>query len=139
MKYLVDTSALTRILRKQAAPAWYECEDRGLLTVCEPVLAETLLIATSRNYAKTEQDILRRFLPVTVPDGIWDFAAAIRRHLVPRGVHRGLSVADLVVTATAIKLKLKLEVLHEDADYETVARFMPELQQQRLGAGPSDI
>jgi predicted nucleic acid-binding protein len=134
MRYLVDTSALTRIMRKQADPGWDEIEDRGLLSVCEPVLAETLLIANSSNYATTEQEINNRFIQVTIPEGVWELVAAIRRHLVPRGAHRGLSVADLVIAATAIRLKL--EVLHEDADYETVARFMPELQQRRLSLGP---
>jgi predicted nucleic acid-binding protein len=50
-----------------------------------------------------------------------------------QAVRRDLSVADLVVAATAIRLKL--EVLHEDADFETVARFVPELRQRRISAG----
>ena len=134
MKYLIDSSALTRVLRKQADPSWHEIEARGLLAVCEPILAESLLIATSKNYQETEEDIRSRYLPVTIPDRIWDLAAAIRRELARYSAHRGLSVADLVIAATAIRLKLTL--LHEDADYETVARFMPELQQHRLSAGP---
>jgi hypothetical protein len=32
-------------------------------------------------------------------------------------------------------IRLKLTVLHEDADFETVARFVPELKQHRIGAG----
>jgi hypothetical protein len=31
---------------------------------------------------------------------------------------------------------MKLIVLHEDADFETVARFIPELQQQRVSVFP---
>jgi predicted nucleic acid-binding protein len=30
MKYLVDTSALVRIVRRQVALEWYELVDRGL-------------------------------------------------------------------------------------------------------------
>jgi predicted nucleic acid-binding protein len=41
---------------------------------------------------------------------------------------------DLVVAATA--MRMKLIVLHEDADFETVARFVPELKQHRVSAGP---
>jgi predicted nucleic acid-binding protein len=48
---------------------------------------------------------------------------------------RRLSVADLVVAAPAIRLKL--ELLHEDADSETVARFVPELRQRRMSLGPA--
>jgi hypothetical protein len=40
-----------------------------------------------------------------------------------------------VVAAAAIRLKL--EVLHEDGDFETVARFVPELQQRRISASPN--
>jgi hypothetical protein len=32
-------------------------------------------------------------------------------------------------------VRLKLTVLHEDADYETISRFMPELRQHRISAG----
>ena len=71
---------------------------------------------------------------MTIPDGIWDLVAAIRRELVPHSAHRGPSVVDLVIAATAIRLKLT--VLHEDGDFETVARFVPELQEQRISAGP---
>ena len=52
---------------------------------------------------------------------------------MPHSAHKGLSVADLVVAATAIRLKL--EVLHEDGDFETVARFVPELRQRRISLG----
>jgi predicted nucleic acid-binding protein len=38
------------------------------------------------------------------------------------------------VAATAIRLKL--EVLHEDGDFATIARFVPELRQRRVSAGP---
>ena len=68
-----------------------------------------------------------------VPDNIWDLVAAIRRELAQHSAYQGLSVADLVVAAMAIRLKL--EVLHEDADFETVARFVPELRQRRISAG----
>lgn len=60
--------------------------------------------------------------------------AAIRRELARYSAHQGLSVADLLVAATAIKLKL--EVLHEDADFETVARYVPLLRQRRISAAP---
>ncbi|MFD0746943.1 hypothetical protein ACFQ1L_37810 [Phytohabitans flavus] len=43
-------------------------------------------------------------------------------------------MADYVVAATAIRLKLVL--LHEDGDFETIARFVPELKQQRISTLP---
>lgn len=132
MRYLVDSSALIRILRRETDPAWDDLVQRGLLSVCEPVLAETLLIADRKDYEATEDYLAAAYIPVTVPANIWDLTAAIRRELVPHGAHNALSVADLVVAATAIRLKLIL--LHEDGDFETVARFVPGLQQRRISA-----
>jgi predicted nucleic acid-binding protein len=134
VNYLVDTSALVRIVRRQVEPVWYDLVDRGLLSICEPVLAETLLIADAKSYAEMETTLCGTYLLVTVPDGIWELAAVIRRELAPHGAHKGLSVTDLVVAATA--MRLKLEVLHEDGDFETMARFVPELRQRRISAGP---
>ncbi|RSM59993.1 VapC toxin family PIN domain ribonuclease [Actinoplanes sp. ATCC 53533] len=134
MKYLVDTSALVRIIRAQVDPRWGGVIERGLISVCEPAMTETLLLAETKKYAEMESFIADRYLPVTIPDDIWGLVAVIRRELAPHGAHRGLSVADLVIAATAIRLKLT--VLHEDGDFETVNRFVPELQERRISAGP---
>jgi predicted nucleic acid-binding protein len=134
MKYLVDTSALIRIQRRQADPGWRDMVERGLLSLCEPVLAEALLTADTKDYAATERALTESFVPVTIPDGVWELSAAIRRELAARSAHRGLSVADLVVAATAIRMKLT--VLHEDADFETIARFVPGMEEHRVSAGP---
>jgi len=132
VSYVADTSALVRIWRKQVDPGWHEIVDRGLVTICEPVLPEALMAADAKQYAKTEEEFRDTYIWAMVPDDIWDLVAVIRRELVPHSAHQGLSVADLVVAATAIRLKL--EVLHEDADFETVARFVPELRQRRISA-----
>ena len=135
MRFLCDTSALLRIWRRQVDPAWYDVVDRGLIAVCEPVLAEALMGAAAKRYLATEEEFRQTYVWATVPDNIWDMVAAIRRELAPHSAHQGLSVADLVVAATAIRLKV--EVLHEDADFETVARFVPELRQRRISATPA--
>jgi len=133
--FLVDTSALIRIQRQQVDPGWDEWGDRGLLAVCAPVLAETLVIANAKDYHRVEDRICQQYRWVAVPDGIWSTVAALRRELAPQSAHHGVSVTDLLVAATA--LRLKLEVLHEDANFETIARFLPELRQRRLSAGPN--
>src|SRR5256885_5723269 len=120
-------------MREQVDLTWRGIARRGLLTLCEPVLAETLMAADAKRYAKTEEELRDTYIWAMVPDNIWDLVAAIRRELVPHSAHQGLSVADLVVAASAIRLKL--EVLHEDADFETVARFVPELRQRRISLG----
>ncbi|BCB88991.1 PIN domain-containing protein [Phytohabitans suffuscus] len=132
MRYLADTSALVRIEREQVDPHWEDLVNRGLVTICEPVLAETLLIADVKEYQCLEEDLQDTYPWATVPDNIWSLVAAIRRDLAKRSAHKGVSVADYVVAATAIRLKLIL--LHEDGDFETIARFIPELKQQRITA-----
>jgi predicted nucleic acid-binding protein len=39
-----------------------------------------------------------------------------------------------VIAATAIRLKL--EVVHEDHDFETISRHVPQLQQRRVSTSP---
>ena len=130
MKYLVDTSALVRIVRGQVDQRWDEFVERGMLAVCEPVLVETLTIVDAKRYAEAETELRATYPWVPVPDDAWSIVSTIRRELAAKSQHRGLSVADHLIAATAIRLKLV--VLHEDADYETAARFVPQLHQQRL-------
>lgn len=134
MRYLIDTSALVRLYRRQVDPAWYELVDRGLIAMCEPVLCEALTIAGAKRYDEVERQFNAAYPWVPVPDGAWDLVAAIRRELAQHSAHAGRSVADLVVAATA--MRLKLELLHDDADFETVARYVPALRQRRVSVPP---
>jgi predicted nucleic acid-binding protein len=134
MTYLADTSALVRIYRRQVPIEWQDTVHRGMVAVCEPVLAETLKIADAAGYPTLEDELCGIYPWVPVPDNVWDRIPAIRRELAARGAHQGPSVADLVVAATAVRLKLT--VLHEDADFSTVARFIPELREKRVSTAP---
>ncbi|BCJ77195.1 ribonuclease VapC6 [Catellatospora sp. IY07-71] len=130
MKYLIDTSALVRILRKQADEHWNGQVARGLVAICDPVLTETLTIADAKAYGRVEDGLRAAYPWVPVPDDVWDIVTSIRRELAKHSAHQGLSVAEYLVAATAIRLKLT--VLHEDADYQTAARLVPQLKQQRI-------
>jgi predicted nucleic acid-binding protein len=134
VRYLADTSALVRIMRGQAGPVWNEAADNGLIAVCEPVLVEALTAAPAKAYARAEDDLRRTYPWVPVVDDVWSMVAAVRRELAVHSQHQGLSVADYLVVSTAIKLKLV--VLHEDADFETVARHVAEFREQRIGVPP---
>jgi predicted nucleic acid-binding protein len=130
VNYLIDTSALVRILRRQVDAHWDDVVERGLVAVCEPVLVEALSIADAKRYDQVEREIREIYPWVPVPDDVWDIVRAVRRDLAVHSQHQGLSVADHLVVATAIRLKLV--VLHEDADFETASRFVPLLRQERL-------
>ena len=133
--YLVDTSALVRLYRRQVSQAWADEADGGVVMISEPVMVETMTIAEAKQYHDIERGLAKAYPWVTVPDGIWTMVKAIRHDLVKPSAYHGVSVADLVIAATAIRLKLT--VLHEDADFETIARHVPELRQQRISVEPA--
>lgn len=130
MRYLADTSALVRILRGEVDVRWDDVVERGLVAICDPVLTETLTIADAKRYERVERQIRDAYPWVPVPDDVWDIVRALRRELAAHSQHQGLSVADYLVAATA--MRHKLVVLHEDADFETVARVVPQLRQERV-------
>ncbi len=130
MTFLADSSALVRIIRGEVGEAWNDAVDRGLVALCEPVICEVMTVARAGEYEATELKLRRSYSWVPTPENPWAAVASLRQALAAHGAHQGLSVADYMIVATAIKSKLVL--LHEDADFETVARVMPELQQQRI-------
>ncbi|MFV2020988.1 PIN domain-containing protein [Micromonospora sp. LOL_023] len=130
MKYLVDTSALVRMLRRQVDPHWSDLAARGMIAVCDPVLVEVLTIADVKAYEQVERGLRDLYPWVPVPDDAWRVVRVVRGELASHSAHQGVSVADHLVIATAIRLKLT--VLHQDADFETAARFVPQLAQERI-------
>jgi predicted nucleic acid-binding protein len=136
VRYLIDTSALVRILRHQADEAWHASVARGLVAICEPVISETLTIARATEYQRVLTDLLDTYPWVAVPDNAWDTVRRVGARLAERSCHQGLSVADHLVVATA--LHHRLAVLHEDADFATAATLVPELRQQRISEQPAD-
>jgi predicted nucleic acid-binding protein len=118
-------------LRRQVDARWDDTVERGLVALCEPVLVEALTIADAKRYDRVEREIRETYPWVPVPDDAWEVVRSVRRELAARSQHQGLSVADHLVVATAIRRKLV--VLHEDADFETVSRIVPQLRQERIG------
>lgn len=117
--------AWVQLIRRQLAA-------RGLIAICEPVVTETLTIADAKAYQRVEDGLRDAYPWVPVPDDAWATVRMVRRELAGRSAHQGLSVADHLVIATA--LGHKLTVLHEDADFQTVARVVPELREERIGS-----
>lgn len=134
MKYLIDTSALVRLLRRQVTPEWHDLVSRGLVAVCEPVVIECLAIANAKAYERVEEELRAAYPRVPMPDDAWESVRAFRQQLATRSAHQGLSVADHLVVATAVHHRLV--VLHEDADFETAAQVLPRLSQARISQPP---
>lgn len=134
MNFLIDTSALVRITRRQVDEKWTELVDRGLVAICDPVLTEALAIADVESYDDVERRLARTYPRVPVPDDAWEIVASMRRELAKHSAHQALSVADYLVAATAVKRGLT--VLHEDRDFETASRLVPMVRQQRVTEPP---
>ncbi|NJP32723.1 PIN domain nuclease [Micromonospora thermarum] len=119
--YLVDTSALVRLLRNAELRArWESPLTAGLIAVC-PVI-ELEFLYTARSVADREwlQHQLRTvFGWVMMPDRVYERAAEIQHDLTERGVHRSAGAVDLLIAATAEYHGLSL--LHYDRDFDQIA------------------
>ena len=136
MKYLIDTSALVRILRRQVDESWHERVTHGLVAICDPVLTETLTIARATEYERVRTDLLQAYPWVPVPDRAWEIVRSVQARLAVKSQHHGLSVADHLVVAIA--LHHHLTILHEDADFGTAAAVVSDIQQQRILTGDTE-
>ncbi len=119
--YLADTSALMRLLyQDDAAQAWREHLDAGLISVCAPVELEVLYTARSAaDRAALLEEVRDTFTWVHVPDDVFERAREVQAALTDRGTHRSAGPVDLLIAATAEAHDLTL--LHYDRDYECVA------------------
>jgi predicted nucleic acid-binding protein len=136
VRYLVDTSALVRMLRHQVDESWHEQVVHGMVAICDPVLTETLTVARATEYERVRTDLLEAYPWVPVPDRAWDTVHSVQARLAAKSQHHGLSVADHLVVATA--LHHNLTILHEDADFGTAAAIVPDIQQQRISTTDND-
>jgi predicted nucleic acid-binding protein len=92
----------------------------GHVGVCPAVEAELMRAVASEADRDQLRQILRGlFAWHPMPDSAWRFVERTQEDLVNGGKHKGPSVVDLLVAATANAWDLT--VLHVDADFETVA------------------
>lgn len=122
-RYLIDTSAVSRIQQRKAAAVWTRAVESGAIALCDPVELEVLRWVPGGAQRRVMQRLLReKFVWLPVPDNAWERARALQDDLGDRGQHNGASVVDLVVAVTAIRHRVA--VLHDDNDYEVISRFM---------------
>jgi predicted nucleic acid-binding protein len=121
VQYLADTSMVVRLRRGQdVAPFWLDRVRAGLVGVCPVVEAEFMRATGSKADRDQLRDTLRSlFVWHPMPDSAWQFVERTQDDLVDRGQHKGPSVVDLLVAATA--QAWGLTVLHLDADFDTIA------------------
>lgn len=118
--YLIDTSALARVLLSQSDPSWDAALESGIVALCD--ITELEFLYSARSAADREQlrTWLSRFGWCPVPDGIYRRARVVQEQLTAKGEHRSAGPVDLLVAATAEEAGLVL--LHHDRDFEAIAR-----------------
>lgn len=123
VRFLLDTSALVRLLRDTTVQArWEQQITAGLVAVCSVVELEMLYTARS----KADRDELvgllgAAFAWVAMPERVFVRAGEVQEALTARGAHRSAGVVDLLVAATADLHGLTL--VHYDHDFDQITKI----------------
>jgi len=121
-QFLIDTSALARLLRPGAESfGWDQAAAAGLIAVCP--ITELEFFYSARSPADREHGLENlRSLLGWVPMHARAFARAwdVQGGLTAKGQHRSAGPVDLVVAATAELHCLTL--LHHDRDFDVIAQ-----------------
>src|SRR5712692_8379715 len=69
-----------------------------------------------------------------IPKGAWRWIESAQYRLLRQGAHRALSAMDLLICATAAQHDLV--VLHDDKDFATAARYLPDVRERTIHDAP---
>jgi predicted nucleic acid-binding protein len=136
IRYLVDSSALWRILRDAALrAAWAEVISAGAVGSCHPQRVEFRRSArTIDEYEQMSGMFAELYPDAAVPKVAWKWIESAQYRLLRHGAHRALSAVDLLICATAAQRGLV--VLHDDNDFATAARYLPDLRERTIREVP---
>ncbi len=138
IRYLIDSSALWRILRDPSLrAAWTDVVSLGVVGSCDPQRVEFRRSARSLDEYEQMAEMFGALYPdAPVPKGAWHWIDSAQYRLLRHGAHRALSAVDLLICATAAHHDLI--VLHDDSDFETAARHLPDLRERSVRESPED-
>ena len=136
IRYLLDSSALWRILRDvELRAAWAEVVSLGVIGSCHPQRVEFRRSArTVEEYEQMSGMFDALYPDATVPKGAWRWIESAQHRLIRHGAHRALSAVDLLICATAAHHDFA--VLHDDHDFATAARYLPDLRDRSIHHAP---
>ncbi|MFF8398566.1 PIN domain nuclease [Streptomyces sp. NPDC016172] len=119
--YLIDTSALARVLLRQTTTEWDDRIGAGLVAICDITELEVLYSARSTaDRARLKAALDAHYVWCPMPDGIYRRSRIVQEQLTTKGEQRSAGPVDLLVAAAAEEAGLTL--LHFDRDFETIAR-----------------
>ncbi|MGO9033075.1 PIN domain nuclease [Mycobacterium sp.] len=119
--WLIDKSALVRLAMSVDAEMWSNRVERGLVRISNLTRLEVGYSARTGEAARREfREPPLVALPVEyLTPAIEDRAFEVQLSLADRGMHRGPSIPDLIIAATAELAGLI--VLHLDKDFDVIA------------------
>lgn len=121
--WLIDKSAFVRLFRSPEAAEWASAIERGLVRISTVTRLE--IGYSAQNVQQLRREISSpplASMPVEhLTPSMEDRAVEVQLALVERGQHRGPSIPDLLIAATAELAGLS--VLHLDKDFELIAEF----------------
>jgi predicted nucleic acid-binding protein len=139
IRYLLNSSALWRILRDATLRAsWTEVVSLGVVASCHPQRVEFRRSARTVDEYEQMSEMFDALYPdAAVPKGAWRWIESAQYRLLRHGAHRALSAVDLLVCATAAQHSLI--VLHDDSDFVTAARHLPDLRERTVHDTPRSV
>jgi predicted nucleic acid-binding protein len=119
--YLVDTSALARVGHPAVRDRIEVLATTRPLYRCGIVELEVLRSATSpKDYERRRADLAAGYIDLPVTPEVIAEALDTQRRLARTSEHRGASLPDLIIAASA--RHGGAAVLHYDADYDLIAK-----------------
>lgn len=132
IRYLADSSALWRLAREPLIQgAWAGTIASRAIGSCHP--QRTAFRRSARNLDEYEEltaafDSLYPDAPL--PKSTWRWVESAQYRLTRAGAQRALSCVDLLICACAALNGLV--VLHDDKDFVTAARHLPDLAERSV-------
>jgi predicted nucleic acid-binding protein len=132
MRYLIDSSALWRLLRDPAVlAAWAGVISDHAIGSCQPQRTEFRRSARSLDeYEQMTSMFVDLYPDIAVPKTAWQWIESAQYRLLRAGAHRALSCVDLLLCACAAVRGIV--VLHDDNDFVAAARHLPDLAERRV-------
>jgi predicted nucleic acid-binding protein len=130
--YLLDSSGLWRLLREERLRnAWLEATTVWSIGSCAAQRAEFRRSARSvAEYEAMGAMFADLYPDVPLPKRVWDWIEAAQYALAEKGALGAAGPLDLLICATAAHHGLI--VLHDDADFVTAARFLPDVSERNV-------